>query len=657
MRTFHSRQLLETPREKWPCLEKEKFNLVFEDGETLVTNTTRTEISVWLWVALEHYPKTKISVRHHIGEGPLSQNRIQSVLSEITRDIHLAYGELGYDREKLWYYNYKAHNRLYNKSIVEYAAYVRSVNSMHFSELYDYPPLAKIRESMRPDSLSIEKANKLASDLIMTDPNISRNPIVSDMRAGLIRMEQLLQIILVRGFNTDIDDYIYKHPIMGNYFAGITDPAEAMMDSTLAAKSIISQGQPLEQTEYANRKMQFTSMRMDLLVMRDCGHNELSKIEVTANRFKDMEGLNYLDRSTGKLRAIRAEDKHLIGETLEFRLPFNCGFRHYGSVCKVCYGDLAYNIPRGANIGWIASTMTMSEVSQRVLKIKHSESSTVAEPIKINYGEMAYIRVGSVPNQICLNENLAKQNITLLLRAAVKDRAFNASRLPVLKLKDIGEGFSPAKHSQFREVTFEHPAVDDKKQPSRYHVSVSRGARMSYLTNDFLKYIIENKFRVREDGFYHILLDGWDFSKPVFELPNKHMSMRDFAAEVEVFIRSTRDKSSRHLGQLKQLRQYEDPVEALLDMHELISSKVAVHFTHCAVVMASMMVSATDPKNPFIPKLGEPTRFAKYDQVMNSGSLGALFAYQGGREALDDIEQYMNTNRPQHLLDPILMPV
>lgn len=655
MREFHVRHFFETPREHWACAYNERFRIKFDDGETEVVTTARAEVSKMLWLPHEQYDRLPLLARHFIPAPPLPNKKIQDLLSATARDVQRIYKTGGYNREELWYFLYKAEERLFNTSIVDYSEYVRSVNSFHYRQIHDYPPIKAAREAIRPNDLSIAKGGKAIEEVLWKDPALSRNPVVSDLRCGLVKMEQLLQIIGVRGANTDIDDYIYRTPIMGNYYSGIHDPAEAMMESTLAAKSIIFQGQPLEQTEYANRKLQFTSQRVDLLVTGDCGQKHRSMIEVTPERFKSLLGLYYEHPNTRELLPVEQTDKHLIGQTLGFRLPFDCHYRSKACVCSTCYGDLAFNIPYGANIGHIASTKTQSEVSQRVLKVKHSEASTVSEPIKISANEQPYILSGSEPNQILLNPRLQKLGIKLLLRSTPKARAANASKLPILKKSDVQEGMSAAKHSQFRDVTFEVPSTT--KRPIRYHVTVSRGARMSYLTNQFLRWFLKKGFSIQDDAMYHIDLSDWDFSKPVFELPNKHVSMKDFAAEVEVFIRSTHDDSSRHLGQLRQLRQYTDPVEAILDLHDLINPKVPVHFTHLAVVMLALMVPMESTGSYHIPETGQPIRFAKYDEVINGGSLGALFAYQGGSEELTKVSQYMNTDRPPHLLDPLILPV
>jgi hypothetical protein len=656
MRSFQARTLLDTPRHRWPCGNLEKFKLIFDDGDEIVTNTYRTEDSFRIWSIHARYPKLDVLKRHHVGTGSLSNDRLQDIMSAIVEDIHiLYYGDPDYNREEVWRTVYETMQKLYNEWSTEYSEYVRGANSFTYDELYFYPPIAAIRNEILadPTDINIDDGYAKAVEVLMKDPLLQRNTVVSQLRAKLVKMEQLLQILLIRGFNTDIDSYRYSKPILGNYHSGIIDAAEAAMESTLAAKAIIFTGQPLEQTEYANRKMQFSSHQVDLLVMNDCGSTTYGTIEITPSRFKDMDGLYYLDPDTQRLKPIRQTDKHLIGETRQFRLPFFCNYRHHNCICEKCYGLLAFNIPYGFNLGHLASTMTQSVISQRVLKVKHSEASGSIERINISQEERAYIIHAPSPNEIRLNPEMKGKGVKLLLKANAHQGLLNASRLPTMKASHITEPAAAARLSQFKDVTFEIAAAEEGKNPQRYHVAVSRGGRLSYLTSEFLRFFLDQKFKIRDDGYYHIELDEWDFKKSAFALPNRQTSMKDLAAEIEVFIRSTRDSSMRHLGGLKQLRHYDDPTEALLDMHELIAetAKVPVAFTHCAVVMTSMLVGRYATTDMRIPPLGEPARFGKYDQIMQYRSMGPLLAYQGGAAALNDMEQYLNTDRDQHLMD------
>src|SRR5690554_1908258 len=515
VRKFHVRDLHKTPVAEWEALPNEVIDVEFEDGEIVRTNVPRIELSRKLWLAHDHYD-IPITKRHHVGEGPVSASRLEEILSQITRDIHETYGPGNYDRQHVWYLSYNALNRLYNETSIEYSEYVRGLGSLEFQEIYDYPPIAELRKNLKPTEYSLAKTNKATEKIIKSDPNIPLNTVVSCVRADALKQEQLMQILVSRGSNTDIDDYIYPKLIMGNYYAGITDPAEMAMESTLASKAILFQGNPLRQTEYGNRKIQFTSQQVDLLVMGDCGSTYYSEFELTPGRFKDMGGNTYVDPETGELKALTEDCKHLIGETLKFRMPHYCGWRDRNCVCSTCYGTLAYSIPYGANIGHIASTQTQSEVSQRVLKVKHSETATVSEPILISEGEAKFIRQSDDYRYILLQPELKDEKITMVVRSTPYARAFNASKLLTMDLDKINPQLTMSRYSQFKTVSFDVPV--EGKRPARYHVGVSRGTRTSYFTYDFLQYFFSLGLTPDSSGMINIPLDGWDFDVPVFEL-------------------------------------------------------------------------------------------------------------------------------------------
>lgn len=132
--------------------------------------------------------------------------------------------------------------------------------------------------------------------------------------------------------------------------------------------------------------------------------------------------------------------------------------------------------------------------------------------------------------------------------------------------------------------------------------------------------------------------------------------MKDFAAVYETFVRSTKDNSAAHMGKLKQLTHYTNISDAVCDLYDMIQEKVPVHFSHVMVVVMSMLVKK-DEGGRYTPALGEDSRFAKYSRILSEGSMGALFAYQGaGKEINTSISQYLNRDRPQNILDCLLLP-
>lgn len=639
--------------ESWPVDENELFTVVLQDGVEFEINTAQMELSSMMWDFFKEYKLLNARPDHFIRKAPISNKDIQELQSVFIKDIHYTYRKRGYCKEQLWKVLERTCENIYNTTILEYGEYLIGAGTIELAEIYYHPRLVEIRKNLKGNPVSIAEGQKEAMEVMMTCDTLKRNPFIIDLRTNNVKAEQFLQIVLVRGFNTDLAGNIFPKAIMGNYFSGITDPAEVLMESTLAGKALLHQGAPLEDTEYANRMIQQTSAHVDLLFHGDCGSEVYSEMEVSAHLFDVMLGLYYKDGS--KLRSLDEEDIHLVGKTLKFRVPFNCKWRHMNGVCETCYGDLAHSIPYGTNLGTVGATNSNSEVSQQVLKVKHSEASTDIEPIQISPRAREFIHLSESGEDIHVNKDLSERGIKLLISTVMKGKVLQGSRLPIVEPHEIREN-NIHNVTMFDTVTFQIPPVEEGKQPIGYHVAVSRGNRRGSLTVEFLKYILDNDMRVNDNGSYEVDLSKWDYRKPVFRLPRQHLSMSDFAKEVLEFIQSTSDSSGRHLSRNPQLKDFDDPTRALVELTTLFNSKTTVHMTHIAVVMLSMMIARDGSSGYHTSPLGTPARFATYNEVQNNRSLGSLFAYQGGAVQINErLHQVLSTDRPPHLYDPLLM--
>lgn len=650
MRTIEARALMMLSKEEMLSLPDEQFILEFDDGN-IVTNTRRTVLSHAHWEVGRQYPDTPLLIHHHIGNKPLGQDVLLDVLSHYTRDVHNTYGD-NYDREELWLTIYKIVNDVYNTFIVHCEAYMTTSDILDYLEIFEHPGVVEANANVRPNQNSLDATYDKLTDILQNDKSLSGNAVVQAIQAGLVKVNQVNQIIGPRGYMTDIDSNIFETPILAGYFEGITSLHDSMIESRGAAKALTFTKKPLRQVEYFNRKMQLSSTNVHDLVMGDCGTAQYATIPMYKPLLKCMEGKYYIG-DDGKLVAIRSTDTHLVGKTLKVRSSLHCAYRGAASVCSCCFGELAFSVPRYTNLGHVCSTEMCQEGSQLVLSVKHFDGSSKVIDIDIGESDQRYVAEGHRPSSLLIKPALKPFKPYLLMVPNGKSiegaegltnitSAANVDLMPIQRT------------TSFREVIF--GTINAEGINVEEYVTVSVGNRFGSLSRDVLKYIQQVGYTITENGMYRVELADWDFSKDAFILPLRHLNMLDAMSEIEVFIRSPRDTSNdKRLGNTKKLIDYSNLDEALIDLNELVSSKLSVNIAHLEVVMLSLLRSATDPHDYRIPDINEPAMFESHSTLMEMRSLGAAMAYERQPQIFENVESYLVRNRPKHILDAMLI--
>ena len=78
-------------------------------------------------------------------------------------------------------------------------------------------------------------------------------------------------------------------------------------------------------------------------------------------------------------------------------------------------------------------------------------------------------------------------------------------------------------------------------------VQVQSDTRIGSLSRDMLKFIDEKGYTIGENGEYRVKMEGWDFNKPLIELPMKHFDTVDYMHSIESFIKGTAAKNAKTL--------------------------------------------------------------------------------------------------------------
>src|SRR5690606_10484003 len=383
MRKIDAREVVHMPQEELWTLPDETFELIFSDG-TLVTNTRRTIYSAYHWTVFKRYPEMPMLVRHHIGNKLTSVDTTLDLLSNVSETAHLTYGEEGYDREELWKMFYDIVSNIYNVFTVKLAAWQTSTSILDLVELHYHPEIAKANAEVQPTQLSLDKTYAIINDVVRNDSSLNNNQVALAVRGGLVKRDQVNQILGPRGFLTDIDSHLFRSPILSSYLKGITRIHDSLIESRSAAKALKSSTRPLQQVEYFNRKMQLIASYVRDLDMGDCGTDERLTVTIDGPLLKGMEGKYYITEEDPTPKMLRLSDRHLIGKRVKFRSALLCRYRHQQRICACCLGAVAYSIPRQTNLGHVSASEMCQEGSQLVLSVKHYDGSSKVDSMSIS---------------------------------------------------------------------------------------------------------------------------------------------------------------------------------------------------------------------------------------------------------------------------------
>lgn len=677
-------------------LPDEKLEVEFDDG-VLEANTRRMVLSWFCWELHRKFQLTPLNRSHYVGNGFPSADMVPKTLSTIASDLHYTYfggwnanirdHDSVYDREEVWRVIKDVGNEIYNVLSIELEEWQVSINAFHIDELFWYPPIVAIREKIEETQISISHSLDACTEVLLKDPDLLHNPIIRGLRSKQIKMGQFLQIILCLGYRDDIDLTIHRKPVVRGFYEGLTSLHDIMIESCSAKKALMFTKKPLQIVEYFNRKMQLSTVVVDKLLWEDCGSDRYSEIYVDSVILPHLEGKLYLGPGD-KLVPVKADDHKLVGQQIKMRSAFNCRHRGEGSVCRVCFGELAWSIPRGTNLGHCSSTELCREGSQRTLSVKHLDGSSMVDVIEIPEEYQPFIEVcaantdegdegeeggqkmdreviqelmGEAVSEtkeesslIKFNSRMRPMRPVLVLQSSSDKNIENASNLVNLNKSTNIKNLNIHRFTAFREVQLR--VVNLREEVTEVFVPVSQGPRLGSLTRLMLHYIQENGYTVTENGDFCIDLANWDFSAPAFSLPRRHASTLDFMAEVEAFIRSPSKKSERNGFAGRMLTSYTDPVTALVDFSDLVNSKLRVNVAHLEVILLSLMRPADDPDDFNLPPFDRPIKFEEHRRLIQERSAGQIFAYERQPDYIEDVGSYSNHRRTPGLLDPFLYP-
>lgn len=643
MKTYNARELIAMTKEQVWSLPNEQVILIFDDGE-LKTHARANIISWYYWEMHRQYPTAPIFKSHHMGNGHYTPNVHLNLSSNIMWDIYFALNEVP-SVDHLCRLVYGITGELYNDMTYRLESHVTTVSLLDYVEIHEHPVSKEVKATTKPTDDSISDAYATMKHLLYKTKEMPTNNITKFCRADLVSAGQVVQSVAPRGFVTEIDSRIFRHPIMNSYMEGMLSLQDSLVESRSGAKALLAQKDPLEHTEYFNRRMQLGCSVIQNLHMGDCGTKRTVKFKVQSESLPQLAGKYYLDEEEGTLAVVGVKDKHLIGKSIKLRSSMVCEHKDPYGVCSTCMGQLALSVPRGTNIGHVAATELCAQVSQAVLSTKHLDVSSSAVSIDLSEHDRKYVYIGQSGDKIYINKPKKFTKMSLVVDSADVKHIGDISRID-----DVTE-LSSTKMSSCRYIKL---VIENEDMEDVVLLNVSSGKNLSSLSLDMLMHLKESGWELNGDGHYVIDLTGWEYTKAILILPMKHMNMLDFMDIIKVMVESTSKSKEEIGGDHKRLMDYDSLSYALTDLHLIVAEKIRVNIAHLEIIIRSILIRDDTKCDHRMPLPNTPVLFGSYRANMENRSLSGLMAFEAQSKALRRAESYAIRNRMDHPMDIIL---
>lgn len=647
---INAREILSQPIDHlWEVYNRPKCRIAvaFDNG---VVETTARELlfSQYFWEFHRQYPETPLLVEHMMDPNRrLNKKTSLELIGAAFWSVWDNYrGQVSLDT--LQRMSYEITNRVYNDIVLRMSEYVTSISAKDFIDVLRHPELIEALAKAVPTQNSIANVGRTVQDILTREGELVGNRPAESAKSGLVSAGQQNQIFGLRGFVTDIDSNVFPTPMMTNYALGMHRLYDYAIESRSASKALFFAKDPLADVEYLNRQLQLLAQTLKHLFKGDCGSTMMLPLTInTSSELKTYAGKYYYGEGN-ELYRITPEDKHLVGKSVLVRSPMGCRCLPHQGVCQACLGEISLQIPDGGNLGHLSVIELCSGVSQNVLSTKHLDGSSTIEKFHIADGDRAFLSAGKADHLIALTESLKAKRAVLTVPQSA---AFNLTELhhvrdltvlPITRVSDI----------EFVTVTCDDINGERITMP----LSVAIGSRHSSFTTPFLAYIKRAGWVATEDRGYEIDLSGWDFSKPVFELPLKNINTMEFMSEVADIIKFKRLRR-RRTKRAKEMAMSETELAALVvELHDTVNKRFEYNIAHCELILALCLIRDAKSGDFRFPAPDEPREFAPFKELMSNRSMGQAYAFEKHGQVILNIDSFFNPQRPSHPMDRIYVP-
>lgn len=664
MNTILARSLLAIePKQVWDHLP-DIFELVFDDGNKIITCREMVFYSSYIWIVHRKYPNTPLLYKHYIesvtGDRPMDSSTHMKLLTEAMKSCIETYGLIKPEqREELQELGFRIPNLILNEVYPKSLDHITTIDITDFTGLDDYEPMKEIVDSLKHDDPFIDDSIRMAYDkaqsLVMNDRNLDDNNLVAAIRCGMVSKNQFVQCSVVRGVPSEKNGWVMGEPILTNFARGMYRLYDILAESRSAAKAMGMQEDPLKVAEYFARRLQLLTMVVRNIHMEDCGSRKYTPWRVMPPKLDsrakviyqgdlpNLVGKYYLDEENSTeanpvYKVISAGDKHLYGKMIQMRTAYRCMHKDKYGVCRVCFGDLAYNISRFANLGHISAATMTQQTSQSVLSTKHLDASSMAADIELSTAAMEFFTTNSKRSAVFFRPEM-KDVVTHIM----------VSQEETVGLVDIATlPWDKVNANRVSEIsTLAVMSTNKKGDIITSTVEVKQSDRPGIFTIEFLEYLKENGWNADTKNMFVMDLRKWDFSKPIIKFPDIEYSYSDHSKQIATLIETRKLKSD-----MKNIITSVDILHQ--ELFRLVNSKLNVSSSCLEVNIYALMV---DGKNTYGMGRGAAEEIlGQAAMIIKNRSLSVAYGYQSVAETIKNADSFFNNGRPDSVFDALIAP-
>lgn len=646
------RVLLErSTSELWELLPP-RFAILYDNQKQELTTKNATLFSSYYWDVIRHYPNIEVTVKHHLdthtAHKPYSATSHQDILNVIYKDVAIAYGlNTPLSRDELDQLVFQVNNNAYNELTTRLYPYMTSIDILDFIEVTDNPEIVKLTQEAH-DEKSIKELSDKVPMVMKTDPALDNNRLALAVRNKIVKEEQIVQCVAMRGYTTDVDSTLFAaYPVTHGYVNGLETIYESLVESRLGAKALLFSEEPLRKSEYLSRRIQLLAMGLERIHYMDCGSTEYFDYYMEPDEHDDygnvikqspiqsFEGKYYLD-SSGKLAVMTGREKHLIGKWVKFRTMRKCLHPDPHGCCAVCFGELSQNIQPGANVGHLSGSVLGQIISQLILSTKHHEKSKSVRYIRLDATRKFYFNTDIKMDKYYLSENVIKGDYYLEIANADIPDMNDIIDIPNLTYSDI------ARNTKIKNIS-----LYNTKEYITLDVQVDN--MTGYLTSDFIQYLRNKGWSINVKGNYVIDISEWDYRRPFIVLDKKEYNNYELTKQLEAIV----------AGKAGAAKKRSTEAEADGQLRELIRL-LAVRLNVNVAILEVIMYGATgiDPYNyDCRPPKGNTTQgLGVLRNTMAARSLSGVFAHEDTAKQLIMPAAYFPLFRDNYIMDVYIEP-